>query len=139
MSIFDQFATDQQAEEEGKWFGLTLNAEIKLAALTSKRAETARRAIERKYSAFMRLKGGPPADVLREMALHTITHGCVVDWRGSDWVDDSGKPIACTAENAQMIFERLPKLRDMVSSILTDDESYKAERREEAEGNSAKS
>lgn len=138
MSIFDHFATDIAAEEEGKWFGISPNAEIKLAALTSKRAEKARRDIERRYASYLRLKTGAPPEIMREIAAYTIAHGCVVDWRGSDWTDAKGKPLPCTPENVLSLFEQLPKLRDVIAGMLTDDDAYKVERVEESEGNSEK-
>jgi hypothetical protein len=138
MSIFDHFATDSKAEAEGKWFGLTANGSIKLAALTSPRAEQARREAERQYASYLRLKTGVPPEIASKIALHTIAHGCVVDWQGSDWVDDSGEALECTPENVMMLFEALPKLRDLISNILTDDDSFKVEKREEAAGNSKK-
>jgi len=137
-SIFDEFATDKQAENEGKWFGITANASIKLASLVSPRAEEARREVERQYASYLRLKTGVPTEIAHKIAMHTIAHGCVVDWHGDGWVDDKGEPLKCTPANAEMLFEQLPKLRDLISTILTDDDSFKVEKREEAAGNSKK-
>lgn len=136
-SIFDLAETDLAAEENGRWFKDIFDNEsdvdVCLRRLSSKASMLVRRRLDKKYRHKTDSKGEYDEDFAVDVMTEQMAHGVVVDWRGI--VDNDGKDIPCTPENALKLFRALPAFRDAVIMLCNNMENYRKERKDDAAKN----
>ena len=138
MSLFKQFGTNKEAEQDGIWIEYGPNDDGTIPAFKIARAGKSNKkwvkAIEKGMKPHRRaaelgtLDNATAEKVLREVFVESV----LVDWRNVQ--DSEGEPMQLTKENAVYLFNALPELYD----DLSDKANKAALFRDEALENEAK-
>jgi len=119
IKAFNEFRSDDDLEENGKWTTIAEGVEFKIRRLRSKIVAKARDKI---YGPFERAMGPRKKDlpdhIERECTIKLIAEAVVADWRGPGMVDDTGKPIPHTVENAVAIFSDPETGKDLRATVI---------------------
>jgi len=132
MDLFESLATDTTAEETGKWFDLDGNAGIKLRSATSTASKNLRRELEKPYAAQLRLGKGLSEKVSEELFIKQLSGAIIVDWKNITYKKE---PLPFSQENAERMLRELPKLREIIAVLITDESAFKLTLAEEQEKN----
>jgi len=130
---FSTFATDIESEENGKWFELGEGAKIKLRSFQSERSQKVRESLEAPYLALKRSGKGIPQGEQETLLIRQMAQAIIADWEGFTDEDDEVIPFSQKAAEEKLTTYR--EFRNLVARLVTDDDAYKAEAKEEAEKN----
>lgn len=138
ISLYDVLATDKNDEENGKWFNDIIGEDsgvcIKLRRLTAKVVERTRQRITLQNRKHQTKDGKFPEDIDLLMLCDYLSQSVIVDWKGV--VDESGEEVPFSQEAAHKFCTDLPEFRRIVLSLAGNMEAFRAEARQEIEGNS---
>lgn len=134
-SIFEQYETDQEAEETGKWFNnLRPGISMKLRRATSRFAMDTRRKVIARYRKLA--KNGEFSQAIQEQILvHTMAEGIIVDWKGEAMRFPDGTPLPYNKKNAVLLLSKSRALREELTAVSTDMDNFRIEQRETISGN----
>lgn len=136
VSIWDQYGTDAQLEEDGTAVEFLPGVVITIRSDASQRVREHENATMRRQKALIARNGGflPPAVVDANEISLLATVG-VVSWEGV--TDRDGADIPCTEENVRKIMTALPHLRRDVRSAMRMSETFRRQAVEDIRGNSS--
>lgn len=135
-SIFDEFETDDNALENGKWFEDVGRAgsgiRVKLRSIQSKASMKSRQALNAKYRKFE--KKGVHTDQMNERIINEqMADSVIVGWDGIR--DRDGKAIEWSKEAALALLNKLPQFRNTLLQLSATMDNFHPEVIEEAVGN----
>ena len=125
-------ATDENAEENGKWFDLSAGARINLRSFTSRASRDVRKNLERPYINILRTGGSIPEKDAEMITMKQIAYGVIVNWEG---IKEGNKEVKFSPEVALEMLTKYRKFRDMIAMLVAADDAFDAEVKKEAEGN----
>ncbi len=133
-SIFDLYETNQDAEENGKWFSeFGPEIDIKIRRFTSAKSRKVREALFKphlkQYKTFEKI----PEAISEELTCRHLADGVVTDWRGI--FDREGKEVPFAPDMAFELFTKLPDLAKEVVLLSINMDNYRIEKKEEIKGN----
>lgn len=136
-SIWDLLETDAEAEENGKWFRDIFedgtNIDLKMRRMTSKASMRARRNLDKQFKQKQNKRGEYDEDTALVVIAKQIASGVLVDWDGI--YDRDGSKMEFSVENAEMLINKLPALRDAVIVISNEMDNFRAKAKEATEKN----
>jgi len=132
-SIYDLYATNETAAEEGKWFEFSPEISVKIRRFKSKKSRKVREALEAPYKRVNKFGATLPDDVQEDIAAEHIAEGIVVDWKGLK--DRDGNDLAYSKAAALKLFRDLPEFRDAIAEISLSLDNYRDDEKEEVLGN----
>lgn len=121
MDIFATFATDEKAENEGKWFPLGKNARV-LVARDGNPAYVAalRKSLEKNQIDLE--GGGPDADYLAETLMVDVMAGnTLLGWEGLSF---KGKVVEYSIEMARTLL-RVKDFRKKIAGLASNFEAFR--------------
>lgn len=134
-SIFEQYETDPDAEENGKWFrNIRPGVSVKLRRATSRFAMETRRKVIARFRKLAR-NGEFSPEVQNQILVHTMAEGIIVDWEGAAFRNPDGTPLPYSKKNAVALLGKVKALRDELTGISVDMDNYRLEAREALAGN----
>lgn len=133
-SIFDLFATDEDAAEEGKWFKVGKIMEVKVRRFRAKKSLKVRETLEAPYKRAGQATAKIPEDAQEEIAHQHIARGIIADWKGVG--DRDKKPVPYSPAAALRLLKALPEFATTVINISLSMDNYREEEKKEVEGNS---
>lgn len=138
MSLFKQFETSKEAEQDGIWIEYGPNEDGTIPGFKIARAGKGNKkwvkAVERATKPHRRaMELGTLDNAVAEKLMRGVfVEAILVDWRNVN--DKDGKPLALNATNANALLEALPELYDDLNEKAGKAASF----REEALENEAK-
>lgn len=133
-SIFDLYETNQDAEENGKWFEeFGPEIKIKIRRFTAAKSRKVREALFKPYLKQFKTFDKIPEDIAEEMTCRHLADGVVTDWSGI--FDREGKEVPFSADTAFDLFTKLPDLAKEVVLLSVNMDNYRNEKKEEIKGN----
>ena len=130
MDIFAQFATDESAEVEGRWFPLNKTAKLLLARSGNTNFNAQLRAALAKNQIDLDA-GGVDADNLAEgLIVDVMATTILLGWEGLEY---KGRAVSYSPEMARTML-RIKDFRKKVSGFSESMEAYRA-KAETAQGN----
>lgn len=134
-SIFDQYETDQDAEENGKWFrDVRPGISLKLRRATSRKAMEARRRVIQRYRKLAK-DGQFSKEIQDQILIHTMAEGVIVDWEGAAFRMPDNSPLPYSRKNAIYVLSKARGMRDEIVAIATDMDNFRVEAQEAVAGN----
>jgi len=119
-TIYDIFNTpnkNKDAFENGKWFSINDTSKIRLRGAASPESVRVRKEVEEPYAARIDAGMDLTTKETEEVTLRIVSKGIISGWEGPIFVDDKGKKIKYTAENAYKLISD-PKLDKFLLFIL---------------------
>lgn len=130
IDLFDEFATDTTAEEEGAWETFAAEVRFKIARSTSR---TYTRILTKSYEKNRRLlstQSDASEAKSEELMIDAMARGLLLDWENVVW---QKKPLPYTLENAKMILAN-KDFRRWVMQKAEDFDRFKLAQEAEDEG-----
>lgn len=125
-TVFEAYATDENAERDGKWVELRAGLRVKVRyddCLIAREWATKR---AKKNRQLLIANGGVlPPKIQDQNHVDLLAEVLVVDWSGI--TDREGNPLPCTKDNVRMLMRELPSLRRDVLFIASTEETFRAE------------
>jgi allophanate hydrolase subunit 2 len=136
VSIWDQYGTDTQLEEDGTAVEFLPGVVITIRADSSQKVREHENGQMRRQRALIARNGGflPPA-VVDSNEIDLLAKAGVVAWQGV--TDRDGGELPCTEENIRSVMTALPHLRRDVRSAMRMSETFRRQAVEEVRGNSS--
>lgn len=106
--LYQEYATDEGAEEAGVWMTHFRGVDVKVRSMRSKTVEAAQAAVQKRNQGFFRLGEKVPDDVLRRNAIDLCV-AIIADWRKKD-----GTPIDCSETAVRTVCGELRDFREEV-------------------------
>lgn len=131
MDITD-YATDEVAEQDGKWFDLGVDTKVKLRSYSSQKSREVRRILDKPYVGITRAGGTVPDDVQEKLLIQQMARAIIVDWKG---LTENKVEVPFSVAKAEELLTKFPKFRNMIASIVASDTSFSAEILEASEKN----
>lgn len=131
MDILD-YATDEAAEQDGKWFDLSTTTKIKLRSYTSQKSRDVRRHLDKPYDGIRRVGGIVPDDVQEKLLIQQMAKAIIVDWKG---LTENKIEVPFSAAKAEELLTKYPKFRNQLAAIVANESSFDAEKLEASEKN----
>jgi hypothetical protein len=122
---------DKKAEVEGIWQNIGDGVSVKVARIGSTEYQKEFQRISKPHKRAIR-RGVLNDDVAEKLLIKVMAKTVLLDWKG---LEEDGKEIPYSEENAVRILTDYRDLRDYVSDIANDMEAFKKEDDEEAEKN----
>lgn len=132
MDIEKQFATDPVLEKEGVWFDIGDGAHVRVAAMNNPNWQRVMRAKFKGRERQLQLKTLSD-DVATKLVIEATAETILLDWKG---FTRNGEPLPYSREAAIDVLTRHRRLRDIVTGLSEDFESFKVSQAEDAEKNS---
>jgi hypothetical protein len=136
VSIFDICETDENSEENGKWFndifGDGTNVDLKIRSIGSKEAQAAIRKYNNQYRKFVK-NGKLPEDIDKKVGILILSDAILMDWRGV--VGKDGVPIECTFDTRVELLTRLKRLAGIVQNLSSNLSFWRKEVEEDTSKN----
>ena len=127
-TLYDIFEDKTNTDEynDGKWFSISADSRIKLRGAGSPKSVQVRKALDEPFAKRVQLGIEMTDEENKEIFLQHMTKGIIVDWEGPAFVDDKGKKIKFTPENAYDLLsdEKLGKFLMFLMGIVQDAESF---------------
>lgn len=124
--LYEQYETDQTAENDGAWVEFRGGVKVKLRSENSEKAVDFAHKLAKKQRQLVVANGGLLPKKLQdanEVAL--CAQALIVDWQGV--TDRDGKALPCTQDNVRKVMQELPAFRRDVLFAARVDETFKAE------------
>ena len=133
-SIFDLYETNQDAEENGKWFSdFGPEIKIKIRRFTAAKSRKVREALFKPYIKQYRTADKIPEDIAEDLTCQHLAQGVVTDWSGV--FDRDGNEVPFTADSAHDLFTKLPDFTKEVLLMSLNMDNYKDEKKAVIKGN----
>lgn len=133
-NLFHKYETNKDAEIEGVWIDdFEPGVDFKIARFNVERTEKYMDELRRPYKKLLKAGGRIPADKADEMLIDAMSKYALVDWRGV--IDQDGKPMPYSPENAYTLLKILPEIREKVLKLSLDGETYNKKALEDARKN----
>ncbi|MGH9886626.1 MAG: hypothetical protein ACREBE_13920 [bacterium] len=135
MSLYQNYATNRQAEEEGKW---TADGEfrgklrIKIRSMQSKVVRAAQERINERNRKYFRTGTPIPANVQTKNEIE-IAVAVTADWENA--TDAKDEPLAFSADAAKQVYTDLWELRQQVIGLANQADTFRERDDAEAEKN----
>lgn len=129
----ERFATDEKLETEGVWVEAGSGLKLKIARLNNAAYEEELRRLGKPYMRQIRL-GTVDGNVLETIAIKATAKHVLKGWEGLE--DENGKEIEYTTLKAEDILLKYRDFYKLVSEFAQEQELYRQEAMEDAEGNS---
>jgi len=133
FNIWAQFETDQSAEENGAWYEILPEIKFKLRRFQSDHAVKTRQRLEKPYVKLTRGGKDLPQEVQEKLITSQLAESIIVDWEGI--TDRDGNVMDYSIDNAKMLLEGLPHVRDELVRFVLDIDNYRVSNLEQAEKN----
>ena len=127
----NKFKADKKKEEEGVWIDIGEDARIKVARLNNEKYKNHFRRTTKPYRRQIR-NGNLAEDVAERLLIDAMANTILLGWEN---LEEGGKAIKYSVENAKRILSESVDFRDLVSDAAGEIESYRIEDLEEAKGN----
>lgn len=134
MSLFKQFGTSKEAEQDGIWVeygpnedGTIPGFKITRMTNTNKRWLKAHERITRPHR-FAIDRKTIDEGLAQKLMIQVLAEGILLDWRNVN--DEDGKPLAFTKENAVWLLLALPDLYNELNQKANEVANFRKEERE---------
>ena len=116
MDLKKSYGTNKVLESEGVWITVDATTKLKVARAGNQAYFNALQDLVKKagYSQFQISKGKIPNEVMADIVLQAIGQSVLVDWEG---VEDEGKAVKYSHDNAYALLKKYPDFADDVMSI----------------------
>lgn len=137
MDIESFFATDADAEENGRWFDIGPKAKIKLRSFSSAKSKEVRRKLERPYAAILRTGKNLSDEINEGIAIKQMAEAIIVDWRGLTTTVTDAEGNVSQVDNPYSqgacleLLNASSKFRDFIAQVVINDDSFKPEDRDD--------
>lgn len=134
------FAVNKVAEKDGAWMplvGRDDGSAIKLRSQAAPRVKRAAAEQQKKHIPTYRANKIPPQDVLDREQDELLAKHVITDWKGPAFVLETGETFPCTPENALLVLQQFPLLKDDIIRWSDDRKNYQDEAMAAMAGNSA--
>lgn len=121
MDLKQHFATDAEAEVEGVWHDLGDGARIRVARTGNPEYQQALRRVIGPYRLQMK-RGTLSTDRLRALNIEIEAETILLDWEG---LEEGGKKIKYSTENAARLLEEYPDFRQVVQELADELTHYR--------------
>lgn len=128
---FNQFATDEKAEIEGRWFPIG-DSQVLIARTGNPKYRDLVRKKLRSYVTSLKM-GMLDENVQESVMVEIIARTILLDWKG---FTKGGEPYAYTVAAAQEMLGKFKDFREFVVTNADDMQNYKAESAAATMGNS---
>lgn len=130
LDIFEAYATDEDAENNGRWFPLGKGGHVKVARTGNENySKLFKKLVEAKEADLN--EGGPAADALaNEILLQVESQTVLVDWKG---IGFQGKQVEYSPEMAKTMLG-VKDFRRKINALAGSFENYRI-REEQQAGN----
>ena len=125
------FGTNKTDEIEGKWNDIGDGIQILVARIGNPEYQKEFQRISKPHKRALR-RGSLNDEVAERLLTKVMAKNILLDWEG---LEEDGVAVPYSYENAIRILTEYKDLRDYVSDIANEMESFKAEEDEEAEKN----
>jgi hypothetical protein len=128
LNLADLFSSNKENEESGVWVELTPKTKFKIRAFGCTAANDLRERLQKPFAQMLRAGMKIPDEKNEEIGLRILAEAILVNWEGvkvDDWQPNY------TAENARILFEKLPKLANWIAGVSMDTQNFRDESREE--------
>ena len=125
------FGTNKVAEIEGKWNDIGDGIELLVARIGNPEYQKEFQRISKPHKRALR-RGSLNDEVAERLLTKVMAKNILLDWEG---LEEDGVAVPYNYDNAVRILTEYKDLRDYVSDIANEMESFKAEEDEEAEKN----
>lgn len=132
-SLYDMFATDENAAEDGKWFEFGGDISVKIRRYRAKKSLKAREQLEQPFKRAGSQTVSIPEDQREEVGIQHLARGIIADWKGVTTRD--GKPLAYSVAAAIQLLRDLPEFAGAVVDISLKMDNFREEEKKEIEGN----
>ena len=122
------YGTDQTKETDGVWKDMGDGLRMRIARIGNPNYNKRFQALSKPHRRALQ-RGSLSDDVAEKLLVQCLAETIVLDWEG---VEEKGKVIPYSQENAIRILTEYPELRKYVNDIANEMEGYKAEEDEEA-------
>lgn len=134
MDLRKSFATDKEAELDGRWFSMGDGCELLIARSNNKNAEDlAVRLLAPHRPALRAGRTKPIANELEKIGIRVLAEAVLLDWKELYIGDEK---VKYNVDNAVRVLTEYPDFRTEVEKIAEDMENFRAEVLEESAGNS---
>lgn len=125
------FGTDSKKEQEGVWYDLAEGLRMKIARIGNPNYQKRFQTLSKPYRRSIR-RGTLSDDLAEKLLIQCLAETILLDWEG---VEDDGKEISYSIENAINLLKKYPELRNYINDIANELEGFQEEFKEEAEEN----
>lgn len=125
------FGTDKTAEVEGVWQDIGDGVELLIARIGNPEYQKEFQRISKPHRRAIR-RGHLSDSVAEKLLIKAMAKCILLDWKG---LQEDGKDLPYSYDNAVRILTEYRDLRDYVSDIANEIETFKLEEDEEAEKN----
>jgi len=131
MDIRKTYYTDPTLEAEGVWVELGEGARIRVARAGNPANRRKLSKLLERHRATLRSRNLPD-DILERVTIETMAETILLGWDG---INEDGKPLPYTPENARRLLTTYRDFRDQVAAIAADMALFKGESEEAASKN----
>ena len=129
--IRKMFGTNKNAEIDGVWQDIGEKVKVKVARIGNPQYQKAFRKITKPHKQALR-RGSLNDEVADKLLIKAMAKSILLDWSG---LEEDGKPVPYSYENAVRLLTDYRDFRDDVSDFANDMESFRAEEDKETEKN----
>jgi hypothetical protein len=113
MDLKKAFGTNKALENEGAWVELGDGASVKVARLGNKLNADLIKKLIKPHKVALR-NDRLPDDVMEKITIEAMATTLLLDWKG---IEDDGKPVPYTKENAVRLLTEYKDFRDQISAF----------------------
>lgn len=133
-SIFDLYETDDNAEEDGKWFSeFGPEIQLKLRRFSSAKSRKVRDSLFKGPLKVYKTAEKIPTSLSEELTARHLAEGIVVDWKGV--YDRDGNEIPFSPDRAADLFLKLKDFATEVILVAVNMDNFRKEKVDEIVGN----
>lgn len=122
------FGTDQSKERDGVWHDMGEGMKMLIARIGNPNYQKRFQALSKPHRRALR-RGTLSDDIAEQLLIRCLAETIVLGWEG---VEEKGKEIPHSVDNAVRVLTDYPDLRNYVNDIANEMEGYKADEDEEA-------
>ena len=123
MDIRKVYGTNKKDEQEGKWEDFGEGLSVKIARMGNPNYSKKFREIAKPYQKSIR-RGTLGEQKSEELLIQAMADTILLDWKG---LEENGKPVKFTREEAIRVMTEYPDFRDAVSEVAGAIETFKLE------------
>lgn len=122
MEIFDLYAVDTEAANNGRWFTTRQGARVKVAKLGNPNftAEVVR--LQRPHIHLIRSKADT-TELITDITIEAMSKTILVDWEATS----NGEPLPYTPKLGQELMRKSPDFQEDVSLLSSNVDNFKPE------------
>lgn len=132
-NLGDIFGTSEFEAEEGKWFPIGKDIQVKIRRAQSKKSVKVRQALEEPHNTLVKFGGKIDEATMEDINIQHLAGGIMVDWKGV--TDKDGNAVPFSKNAAMYLLSKLPDFRIAVSDYAVKIENFRSEQKKEVEGN----